>query len=194
MIEWILLGAGTLFLLGRKKQTVAGIGKVTTPNPAVQFFQSGIKINGLMIPGYWNKDSGGVYYVRKDIGQKEDTILQQFFRISNYTDITEDYLDYTVIRFSTTSNTMYLSAAEKIYSEISDKKDRAFQKWLNEIDITISVFGGTRYANISKNGKELGIISENKYSFRIWSDKRNMEKLVYYVDKIGFDNAFAAYL
>ncbi len=89
---------------------------------------------------------------------------------------------------------MYLSAAEKIYSEISDKKNRAFDKWLNEIDITISVFGGTRYANISKNGKELGIISENKYSFRIWSDKRNMEKLVYYVDKIGFDNAFAAYL
>ena len=47
---------------------------------------------------------------------------------------------------------------------------------------------------IYRNGKLLGILSEHPYLAKIYQDKTRMYKLKRFVEEIGFDNAFAAYL
>lgn len=176
------------------KKSNPGIGKVTTPNPAVQFFYNGIKINGVLIPGSWYKDSDGVHFNRRDYGYEDDKWLAKYFTISNETDSMTDYYEHTTIFFNEIDNANYYPYARKIEHEASGKKELAFNKWLNELEVTIFTNNGIRYATISKNGKELGILSENPYNFRIWSEKTKMYKLKKFVEEIGFDNAFAAYL
>lgn len=176
------------------KKSNPGIGKVTTNNPAVQFFYNGIKIDGKLIPGTWWKDSDGILFLRKEYGYKEDQLLGKYFRISNETDITTDYFEITTIYFNIKDNNRYYPYAKSILEEADGKKDAAFQKWIDSLTIEKNIFNGLTYMYIYRNGKLLGILSEHPYQTKIYQDQKRMYKLKKFVDEIGFDNAFAAYL
>lgn len=176
------------------KKSNPGIGKVTTYNPAVQFFYNGIKIDGTLIPGTWWKDSDGIHFNRKEYGYKEDQLLSKYFRISNETDITTDYFEHTSIYFNIKENNRYYPYAKSILEESDGKKDAAFQKWIDSLTIEKEHFNNLTYMYIYRNGKLLGILSEHPYLAKIYQDKTRMYKLKRFVEEIGFDNAFAAYL
>lgn len=176
------------------KKINPGIGKVTTYNPAVQFFYNGIKIDGTLITGTWWKDSDGIHFNRKEYGYKEDQLLSKYFRISNETDITTDYFEHTTIYFNIKENNRYYPYAKSIVEEADGKKDAAFQKWIDSLTIEIEHFNNLTYMYIYRNGKLLGILSEHPYLAKIYQDKTRMYKLKRFVEEIGFDNAFAAYL
>ncbi len=176
------------------KKSNPGIGKVTTYNPAVQFFYNGIKIDGILIPGTWWKDSDGIHFYRKEYGYKEDQLLSKYFRISNETDITTDYFEQTTIYFNIKENNRYYPYAKSILEESDGKKDAAFQKWIDSLTIEKEHFNNLTYMYIYRNGKLLGILSEHPYLAKIYQDKTRMYKLKRFVEEIGFDNAFAAYL
>lgn len=194
MIEWILLGAGALFLLGRKKQTVAGIGKVETHNPNIVFLQKGIKINGELIEGIWYRRDSYIGFVCDHYNSRQDMLLEKFFKIQNDSNPENDFFETTSIYFSQDENRNYLSEANAIVSEREQKKIDVFQRWLSTLDIKIVQKEGSSYAFIYRNGTLLGIIGQNRSVYQMYRDKSKMYKLLYYVHSIGFENAFAAYL
>lgn len=207
MIEWILLGAGALFLLGRKKQTVAGIGKVATHNPDVVFYYNGIKINENLIKGSWLDFGNHISFYVNDNYSKEK-ILSDFFVIENNSNSQSDYYEQSRIIFSNNTNSEYYIQARMIIKEIAEKKEKrllqkeknhtdrttaAYQKWLDSLEIKIGQDMNTKYAYIYRSGNLLGILSNNQHHNIIFSDYKNMGRLKSWMNEIGFDNLFAAY-